>query len=139
MKRFFKIILPLLFIYSCSADTKKQMTGKEKQNLNYEIADIDLADQKEKISLLAAVKKVPYDTLYLILEDYYAKTFDYTYLEDSIAFVSDETISSISKAYHLSKSKVASIVFSIKYETQIDELENKAQDTEEPGEVDPRY
>jgi effector-binding domain-containing protein len=123
MKKFIQIISLLLIIYSCSSETKKEhskkeLSKKEIKALNYKLADLELSNQKEKIILLSTIKKVPYDTLYLILKDYYATISVFTYHSDSCVFIYNKTINSISKNYHLPKSKVASIIFSFKYEMQ---------------------
>lgn len=117
MKRLATILLILVVICSCKkSEPKKELSEKEKQESFYKIAEVELLFQKEKIVLLSEIKRVPYDTLYLILRDYYSKTFYSSYLPDSSRLVCENAINSISKNYHVSKPRVASFIFSFKYE-----------------------
>ncbi|MBK7884590.1 MAG: hypothetical protein IPJ81_13010 [Chitinophagaceae bacterium] len=144
MKRVFQIIF-LFGIYSCNSKKEKELTQKEKQQSLYNIAEIELSNQKEKIALLSFIKKIQYDTLYLILKDYYAQTWNYSYKEDSVVINCSDVINSISKKYNFPKAKVANLIFNFKYEMQtkqdiIDEFQEKQQYEEEQyqEEYDPR-
>lgn len=148
MIKIIQIIPILLFIYSCSSETKKELSEKEKKVIKYEYADIILMDQKEKIILLSTIKNVPYDTLYLILKDYYTAISDVTFYNDSCVSICNNTINTISKNYQLPKSKIVSIIFSFKYEMQtkqdiIDDnyIENQDQqeDYQEDNQDESRY
>jgi hypothetical protein len=132
MKKYIQIIFLLLFISSCRTDTKKELPKKEKTVSKYELADIELMDQKEKIILLSAIKEVPYDTLYHILKDYYAASDNIIFLSDKDVINCNKTINSISEKYQIPKSKVASLIFCFKYEMQTkqdikDEIDQETQ------------
>jgi hypothetical protein len=64
---------------------------------------------------MSTIKIIPYDSLNLILIDYYAGTSKYTY-SDSLKFYSESAINAISKKYNISRRKIASLIFSFKYE-----------------------
>jgi hypothetical protein len=140
MKSLIKITSLLLLIYSCNSDNKL----KDKQVSNLELADYEISSQEEKVALLASIKDVSFDTLNLILKDYYSKTSDYYSTNDSLAFIVDKTINSISKSYKMSKSTVASIIFSFKYEMQtkediLDDIEQEMREHQDQESNDPRY
>ncbi len=137
MKLFFTFFILLLFICSCSKSKSKKLTDKEKQE---EASNEELSSQKEKIVLLAVIKRTSYDTLYLILKDYYVITADYL-STDSSRFYCEKAIELISEKYRIAKSKVASLIFSFKYEMlskeEIIQSENdKAEYQEQP---EPNY
>ena len=123
---------------------KSHSTLKEKQEALYANAEFELSYEKEKIVLLSSIKKTNYDTLYLVLRDYYVLTSDNTYSEDSIVFIYNKAINSISKNYNIPKSKVASLIFSFKYEMQtkedvIDNFKEEETENEQQQPNDPRY
>jgi hypothetical protein len=146
MKQYAVALLILMVIYSCAKPEpkkelgkidldKKELDKKEKQRISYEIADAELLFQKKKIVLLSEIKGVPYDTLYHILRDYYSKTLYSAYLSlDSSRFICEIAIDSVSKNYHISRYKIASLIFSFKYEMRskediINEGEQEQDDT----------
>lgn len=149
MRLFITILLSLVLFTGCKIFKKKEKkapTPQEKLESAYKYAEFELSDQTEKIVLLSDIKGVSYDTLYAILKDYYALTDDYQYSRDSLSIISQNTISTISKTYRISKLKVASLIFSFKYEMQtkeeieqeaIDNLESEAQAEQESD--DSRY
>ena len=140
-----KFIVPILIIvsgvFSCKdSKPKKVLNAKEKQE---ERAKDELSDYSEKIVLLSTIKKIPYDSLSLILTDYYSITSDYINTSDSSKFYSEKAINEISSKYHISKRRVASLIFSFKYEMLTkeeiadEELEKRMQEEEEPPQEDP--
>lgn len=144
MKKYIQIIFLLLSISSCSTETKKELPEKEKTISKYELADIELMDQKEKIILLSVIKEVSYDTLYHILKDYYAVSNNYTFLSDKDVIICTKTINSISEKYQIPKSKVASLIFCFKYEMQTkqeikDEIDQETQYQQDDFIDDPGY
>jgi len=94
----------------------------------------DLINEKEKIYLLSLASKVPFDTVKLIIRDYYLNEYNIMFskvpsLTDSSILEYKESIQSISRKYHLSESKVASLLFSFKYEMRSpEEIIEQAQD-----------
>ena len=94
MKLLILIFIVLFSIYSCKdSKTKKFKTEREKQE---EESIERLSDQKEKIVLLSEIRRISYDTLYLVLIDYYAITSDYINSSDSSRFYSKKAIDLIS-------------------------------------------
>lgn len=101
----------------------------------------ELIINKEKIYLLSLASKVPYDTVNLIIKDYYLNEYDIIFnntlsLRDSSIIDYKESIQSISRKYHLTESKVASLLFSYKYEMRtpdqiIDEYQEQQTDYRE--------
>lgn len=112
-----KYLLPILIILtttlSCNnTESKKDLTEKDKQESLKE----ELSNSSEKIVLLSTIKQIPYDSLTLILTDYYSITSEYNDSSDSSKFYSEKAIKDISEKYHISKKRTASIIFSFKYE-----------------------
>ncbi len=101
----------------------------------------ELIINKEKIYLLSLASKVPFDTVNLIIKDYYLNEYDIIFnntlsLRDSSIIDYKESIQSISRKYHLTESKVASLLFSYKYEMRtpeqiIDEYQEQQTDYRE--------
>lgn len=122
MRKLIKILSLTIFIISCKSEIKNaEPTQQEKIDNKYKFAEFDLFDQKEKIALLAIIKNVNYDTLYLILKEYYSQNSDYSLYGDTVAVVSRNSITSISKKFSIPKSEVASLIFSFKYEMKLDD------------------
>ena len=127
----------LLIIVSCNTENKKEYISES----YHELADNSLSPEVEKILLISTIKKISYDTVYNILRDYEAMYLEYEYKEDSLVFVYDNTIQSISKNYLLPESKIASIIFSFKYEMRtredlISELKQDAYDDQAAQQYD---
>lgn len=140
--KFRVIILALLVsILSCN-DSHPKIALSEKEEQQQRVKD-ELADYSEKIVLLSAIRQISYDSLSLILIDYYSITYDYTNSSDSSKFYSEKAINDISEKYHISKRKTASLIFSFKYEMLSkqeivdEELEKLEEEQQEPAE-DPR-
>ncbi len=114
MKLFNAVLFLLIINTSCEdSESKNQLSEKEKL---YAEAETELSDQKEKIVLLSAIKKISYDTIFSILKDYYSHTSEYSSSSDSSRFFSEKAMELISKKYQISINKVASVIFSFKYE-----------------------
>ncbi len=79
----------------------------------YRRADFDLHQNSEKIMLLSILKKIPQDTLRLVLREYLKANPEYL---DGLGVNKADNLDSISQKYHISKFKIASITFSYKYE-----------------------
>lgn len=132
------LLILILIVFGCK-DTEKtesikvQKQGKEKkENKRKEkittYADMVLLQDAEKIALLSIIKKIPNDTLHLVLKDYIDKTFP---LITDVSKV-DKIIDDISQKYHIPKVKIASIVFSYNYEILTkDEIEQSAIENEQ--------
>lgn len=124
MKKLLLILILLVFGCNDKKETefiKEQEQRKEKKTLTY--ADAILELDAEKLALLSIIKKIPNDTLHLVLKDYLNKTIS------SVSDVNkvDKIIDTISQKYHISKIKIASIVFSYNYEMITkDEIEQNA-------------
>lgn len=91
---------------------EKVLTKAEKEVIQLENAEYELRYSKEKIALLSAIKGVHYDTLYSILKDYYynldGNNDNDTLVRNAILYTAEKHVSS--------KSKIASCIFSFKYE-----------------------
>lgn len=130
------LLIFILIVFGCK-DTKEtesikaQEQGKEKGGNKGKIttyADMILELDAEKLALLSIIKKIPNDTLHLVLKDYIDKTFP---LVTNVSKV-DKIIDDISQKYHISKVKIASIVFSYNYEMLTkDEIEQSAIENEQ--------
>lgn len=134
MKADLLIMLLAIFLFSCG-DNKEKKVLSDKE-MNEENARIELSDYSEKIVLLAAIKNISYDSLKFILTDYYAITSDFDNSSDSSKFYSDKAINDISTKYRLPKSKVASLIFSFKYEMltreEVTEQEKEKNEDKQP-------
>jgi hypothetical protein len=114
---------------------KKVLSEKEKQ---VQWVKEELSDFSEKIVLLSTIKRISYDSLYQIFTDYHI-IVDYA-SSDSLKFCSEKAINYISGKYHISKRRVASLVFSFKYEMLSkeeivdDELEKLEEEQQDPPE-----
>lgn len=136
MKKLLLILILLVFGCKDTEETesiKVQEQEKEKgENKRKEkiatYADMILKLDAEKLALLSIIKKIPNDTLHLVLKDYINKTFP---LVTDVSKV-DKIIDTISQKYHISKVKIASIVFSYNYEMLTkDEIEQSAIENEQ--------
>lgn len=116
MKTLFPFLLVILIAASCSnknePEKKHELTNAEKEIAQLKNVDEVLSDSKEKIALLSAVKGVHYDTLYSILKDYYYK-LDGNSNNDTLV---NTAIIYTTEKHGLTKSKIASCIFSFQYE-----------------------
>ena len=128
------IVLSVFWVTYCSKEKKepeKVLTEKEIRENKYSSADSELEENQEKIALLSFIKNIPKDSINLIIREYLMET-EY----DDVFF--EKNIEKVSKKYSMSSKKVASIIFSYKYEVLTkDEIEEKV--IEELSEVQSHY
>ncbi|SHM05296.1 hypothetical protein [Flavobacterium xinjiangense] len=105
------LLLTLGLFYYSSGDTgpKKELSKKEQQIDQYFLADLELESEDEKITLLSILKNTSKDSIILVMRDYLLNTEN-----DSIPY--KDIINTISQKYNMRNRKVASIIFSYKYE-----------------------
>ncbi|MFE3871307.1 hypothetical protein ACFX5F_08715 [Flavobacterium sp. ZS1P70] len=131
MKKLLLILILIVFGCKDKEETKfikVQEQRKEKGKKTRTYADAILELNAEKLALLSIIKKIPNDTLHLVLKDYLNKTFSLVTDVNKV----DKIIDTISQKYHISKIKVASIVFSYNYEMLTkDEIEQSAIENEQ--------
>jgi hypothetical protein len=85
--------------------------------------------ESEKLMLLSILKKIPQDTLRLVLREYLKANPEYL---DGLGVNKADNLYSISQKYHISKFKIASIIFSYKYEMLTkEEIEESAIENEQ--------
>ena len=140
------IILLMIALTSCNSNSskEKQIDNAETPNNTNTVETLvqqELIVNKEKIYLLSLSSKIHFDTLKLIIKDYYLNEYDILFnkthsLRDSSIVDYKKSIESISRKYHLSESKVASVLFSFKYEMRtpeqiIEEYKNQQFDYQE--------
>ncbi len=111
------ILIIAFLILGCS--DKKATKEKNNSALTPISADSLVQEyflENEKIFLLSYIKNIPEDTIKVILTEYLSKSsFNYFY-DDKSEPIMDDVITSISQKRKISKSKIASIIFSYKYE-----------------------
>lgn len=141
----------IILFYGCDNYKPKQeinvkQSETKKLEKVYERIKDNLSYDKEKIILLSEVRKIPFDTLNLILRDYYVVTDTLSSSDENSKYLYQTAIAKISEKYRFSKSKIASLIFSYKYEmlTKEDIGESAVEDfkdnyEEEPPEPDDRY
>ena len=140
-----KLILFILIIsfWSCNDSSAEKTTKankvKSKLERDYEMADMLLQFDAEKIGLLSILKDVPQEKANAILRDYLAKTFDFSALlsnEDPNYIV--KVVDTIARKNNLSKKLTASIIFSYQYEMVTkDEIIENAVDEKQQYEHEP--
>ena len=136
--------LSVLLLFSCSSkeskeETKIVMTETEKLNqINSRIVD-RLSDEKEIIILLSEVRKVSFDTLNLILRDYYVATDTVSVSANNSRKLYQNAIATVAGRYKISRSKIAALIFSYKYEmlTKEDIEESAIEDFQSDYEPEP--
>lgn len=109
-----------LLVLGCTNKPQKKESPQGTKESAGQVAENELSLQKEKIALLSKIKNVNYDTLFLLLKYYLVETDDY-FLDDSISIVSNKTVDVLAKKYNLPVQKVASLIFSYKFEFQTKE------------------
>ena len=117
IKTFF-LILITTFI-SCnesnSQEPSERNTEKSAIERDYDIADMFLKFDSEKIGLISIIKNVPQEKANAVLRDYLAKTMtSIQSMEDQNYIV--KVVDTIAKKNNLSKKLTASIIFSYQYE-----------------------
>ncbi len=115
-KRWTNLTLAIsLILLSCNNSKKDSSKIDRETELISQAEDI-LSYDNEKIVLLSASKKINFDTLHLILRDYYVMTNDLDTESDSIRFFYNSSIESISNKYKTPKKRIASLIYDFKYE-----------------------
>ena len=120
MKKIIFIIITVT-IYSCkntvpdnqikSTDVKTELEG------DYEMVDMFLEFDAEKVALLSMLKEIPNEKANFVLRDYLAKTSSSLALEsmdNPLYFV--KLVDTIAENHGLSRKLAASIIFSYQYE-----------------------
>lgn len=129
-------ILGLIFFQFCSCEnskskeqTKKKPSEAEQLENVYKRIEDNLSYDREKIILLSEIRKIPFDTLNLILRDYYVFTDTISSSDENSKYQYQSSIARISARYKIPKSKIASLIFSYKYEMFTkEEIEESAID-----------
>ena len=87
------------------------------ESLDYELADIDLQFEQEKIALLAELMNLPIGKTNSIVREYLAKSWSLEFDSDKgTAENYGKIMDTISKMYDLPKKRIAAIIFSYRYE-----------------------
>jgi len=108
------ILFLLIATISSCGNTSSRETQEEKSQVekNYEIADIFLQVDTEKIALLSLIKEIPQEQTNSVLRDYIAKTFNsYSYLTSEDPNYIIKVIDTIAAKNNISKKLAASIIF----------------------------
>ncbi len=111
-----KLLIILMFmVFGCKDKEPEKVITKEPAKVvnpfGYE--DAFLMMESEKLMLLSIIKKIPQDTLRLVLREYLKANPEYL---DGLGMNKADNLDTISQKYHISKFKIASIIFSYKYE-----------------------
>lgn len=112
MKFMISFLILIVTISRCNSSKPKQVLSEKEKQIQW--VQEELSGLSEKIVLLSIIKGISYDSLYQILTDYHVM-IDYA-SSDSLKFYSEKAIDNISENYHVSKRRVASLIFSFKYE-----------------------
>lgn len=111
-----KILLILIFmVIGCKDKEPEKVIAKEPAKVvdPYSYTDFILSTDTEKLMLLSILKKIPQDTLRLVLREYLKANPEDL---DGLGMNKANNLDTISQKYHISKFKIASIIFSYKYE-----------------------
>ncbi len=153
MKTLLTLFILLQFFCSCQdskpkKEEKKILTETEKfENLNERI-ERQLSYEKEKIIMLSEIRKISFDTLNLILRDYLVITDTVSSTDENSKHLFQSAIARISDRYRISKSRIATFLFSYKYEmitkeeieeSAVDDWRDSNEYVEEAPEPDDRY
>jgi hypothetical protein len=153
MKPLLILFTLLQFFCSCydskpKKEEKKIVTETEKmERLNNNI-ERQLSYDKEKIIMLSEIRKISFDTLNLILRDYLVITDTVSSSDENSKQLFQSAIAKISNRYKISKSRVATFLFSYKYEmitkeeigeSAVDDFRDNYEYEEEAPEPDDRY
>lgn len=128
--KFFVIICMCFILNSCfDKDSKKDKIKLNKVEDASQIADFELEFENEKIALISIIQGISTDSVKLVLRDYFTKNYLSNDIENEFT---EKIIDTISEHRKMSKQKIASIIFSFKYEMQTKtEIEENAIDTYE--------
>lgn len=117
-----KKIIPLLLLLFIACNNNKSQGKVQKTNRKVEetqelkeLSNIELQMSPEKISLLSIIQDVPRDSVCMILNDYKSAIPDEIFIGDDKMKV-ERVIDSIAELRHISKKRIASLVFSFNYE-----------------------
>jgi len=107
------IIILLISVVGCNKDKENVVQTKGDEPLSQKEEATDRANFKmifanEKIALIAIKNKIPSDSVYLILNNYYNKT-GHSFVSEIEVY--EKIIDSISKDLKIPKEKVASLIF----------------------------
>lgn len=116
MKNITLNLVLILILYSCNSPSENIDIEKSNVELDYDIADMYLEYDAEKIGLIAVIKNIPHEKVNSILRDYLAKTFGSTELAMKSPDFVVKVIDTIAKSNDLSIKATASIIFSYQYE-----------------------
>lgn len=145
------IFFVAIIYYGCDNSKPKEKieqkeTETERLGKVYERIEDNLSYDKEKIILLSEIRKISFDTLNLILRDYYVITDTVSSSDENSKHLFQNAIAKISDKYKISKSRIATLLFSYKYEMITkEEIEESAVDEfkdnyeEEPPEPEDPY
>lgn len=138
MKNIIPFFLIVLFICSCNSSTKEKEPTKSKTELDYEIADMFLEYDAEKIGLISIIKGIPHEKANSVLRDYLAKTNGSTMLTMENPEYVVKVVDSIARKNNLSNKITASIIFSYQYEMITrDEIVEDAMDEMQEHDYEP--
>ncbi len=121
MKAFVCLLIITIFVVSCqqSKSEKKAervLTESERIAKVYEAVDDRLSEAKEEIVLLSEIRKIPFDTLNLMLRDYLAETDTLSAFDKNSEVLIARAIARVSNKYKIPRARLASLIFSFKYE-----------------------
>lgn len=116
-----KIIPFLLLFIACNNNPSQKEVEKTKDkvketSVSKDLTNFEVEQSPEKIALLSIIKGVPIDSVYMILNDYKSK------IEYGDELIGDDkmkvyrVIDSISQFRHMSRKRIASLIFSFNYE-----------------------
>lgn len=120
------LLILILIVFGCKdKEPEKIIPAKTAETVDpYGHTDYELSENSEKLMLLSILKKIPKDTLRLVLRDYLMEN-PFPEIDDVI-----DNLDTISQKYHISKFKIASIIFSYRYEMLTkEEIEQSAIET----------
>lgn len=107
----FGILLLFLLLIGCEDKPKVLPTKADIENKAIKRAESELSDGSEKIALISIQKKIPSDSVYLILRDYFSKTK----FTDNAKFI-ERVIDTISTTRGMKREIIASIIMNYNYE-----------------------
>lgn len=129
-----KKIIPLLLLFTaCNNNEPKKEVEKTKEKVEEtqdleSLSNLELQMSPEKVSLLSIIKGIPRDSVFMILNDYKTKIPDEIFIGDDKMKV-ERVIDSISQLRHMSKKRIASLIFSFNYELITkEEMKNQDED-----------
>ncbi|MBU2505109.1 MAG: hypothetical protein KJ799_00010 [Bacteroidetes bacterium] len=116
MKNIILLFLLTAIFCSCNSSSNETEPKKSKTEVDYEIADMFLEYDAEKIGLLSIIKNVPHEKANSVLRDYLAKTLGSALLTMESPDYIVKVVDTIAQKNNLSRKLTASIIFSYQYE-----------------------